>query len=852
MSDNSWVLRGVDPEARQAAVAEAERRGLTLADFLTEVLLLGPDSPVEQLAGEMAAEADTLLSAPPPSRENLAFRRRIEALERRLASAVGGLEAAVQELDAALIGTVARLDEAEAVTGETAEALHRALSDLGGHIGALRKRLTDLEDGAEALGEANDAAHADLDDRCTALEAKLAQVDAIARGAAAAEATLNAAYGALQQAVAQDFNAFADEQGAHLGAAVEHMRAIAESAARGADEASARAIEALRLARTELEARVSTHVEDTRAYLDSALEDVRLSALEANHRVDEVSRATAEALQTTREAVEQRAAAQAAEVQGEVRAALDDMRVFAYEATRRADEAAARAIDSLRATREAIETNVNAQAEELRARMHDAFADAADRLGGLTERVVDTEQAMVRSAQQLNTRITDIEDNTQRAIEATAHALRGELGAAAGHLRGELTSALADMMERRRADTARFNSIDATLTDTASDVLGLRAILETRLEQINEDISARQRQAALDAEARLAAIAERLGEAEQDTAHVRQSVSADLVRVETSVFASLEKLAQDIANAASAQQQAAAAQTAMLEAGLSEGRDQAAGVLARLRLVDAARLEAEQSLAALKDDIAGLSAATLQNETLKQGLAALEARVERDMSELRARSDQALRDLRAGLTALSGGRRQDETLAQKLEELRVRLTANEGQAAEAVDRAQGLARMMGRITAQTADVSSQTEDRLHKLEQVLAETDPGAQAAAHELNERLASFERRQADVLDGLRTTFAEFMRESERRLGEIEQHAAGAPLGDETLIANAIEARLTALEQADISAQLDALRHRVEERLTGLEGRSVRALEQVAETVAHIERRFHHGEDAAIARSA
>ncbi len=93
----------------------------------------------------------------------MAFRRRIEALERRLASSVGGLDAAVQELDAAVIAAGARLDEAEAVTGETAEALRNALADLGANIAALRKRLTDVEDGAEELLVVNDDAHGDLD-----------------------------------------------------------------------------------------------------------------------------------------------------------------------------------------------------------------------------------------------------------------------------------------------------------------------------------------------------------------------------------------------------------------------------------------------------------------------------------------------------------------------------------------------------------------------------------------------------------------------------------------------------------------------------------------------------------------
>lgn len=846
MSENSWVLRGVDPESREAAMAEAARRGMSLADYLTEVLLQEPDGADDAFTEPDMAEPDPLFAAPPPSRENLAFRRRIEALERRLASSMGGLDAAVQELDAALLGAVARLDEVEAATGDTIEEVRAGLHDAGGSIAALRKRLADVEDGVEAMAEANDTVQADLDDRCTTLEARLAQVDSIARAAAAAEVTLNAAYGALQQAVAQDFNDFAHEQGANLHAAVEHMRGVAESAARGADEAAARAVEALRVARMELEGRVSGHIADTRAYLDASLEDVRFAALAASQRADEVSANTAQALGATCDEIERHLAEQSAQAHGEVQAALDDMRVFAYEAARRADEAAARAVETLRQSRENIEAGVAEQTADLRARMQSAFADAADRMGGLTERVVDTEQAIVRSAQQLNARIIDVEDNVQTAIEATSERLRSELGAA-----------LADMMERHRGETARFNAIDATLADSASNMVALRTHLDARLAEFGEDVQDSVRQIALNSEARLAAIADRLSEAEQDTAHARQSMGADIARVESCTMAALEKLAGDITTASAEQQNVARDNTVMLEAGLAEGRDQIAGVLARLRIVDGARLEAEQSLAAMKDEIAALSTTTVQSESIRQALAALEARVDRDLADMRSRTEQAMKDLHAGLGTLAAGRRAEEALAQKIDELRTRLTAHDSQLSEAADRTQSVTRMLGRITAQSADASDQTEDRLQRLEQAISENrqDGSGHEVAHDLTERLAQFERRQADALDGLSGALSRFMSESERRLSEIEQHAGGAAgLSDETLIANAIEARLTALEQFEAADQLDALRRRFEDRIVGLEGRSVRALEQVAETVAMIEQRFTQGadENGSVARSA
>ena len=39
MSDSAWVLKGIDPETRARAVEEAERLGVSLADYLTDQVL---------------------------------------------------------------------------------------------------------------------------------------------------------------------------------------------------------------------------------------------------------------------------------------------------------------------------------------------------------------------------------------------------------------------------------------------------------------------------------------------------------------------------------------------------------------------------------------------------------------------------------------------------------------------------------------------------------------------------------------------------------------------------------------------------------------------------------------------
>jgi hypothetical protein len=62
----------------------------------------------------------------------------------------------------------------------------------------------------------------------------------------------------------------------------------------------------------------------------------------------------------------------------------------------------------------------------------------------------------------------------------------------------------------------------------------------------------------------------------------------------------------------------------------------------------------------------------------------------------------------------------------------------------------------------------------------------------------------------------------------------------------------RMERLEQRDLAGDFEALRQRMEERILGLEDRSVRALEQVGETIALLERRMleadldHHAKSA------
>jgi hypothetical protein len=119
MSDNSWVLRGIDPDARQKAEEEAARLGVTLADYLTDLVVRRAVLDQLSVASEAEpthsdAEEAAIFAPPPESPEGFAVRKRLKALERRLSTAVGSLDGAIHGLDTSIFDITARVGDVEA------------------------------------------------------------------------------------------------------------------------------------------------------------------------------------------------------------------------------------------------------------------------------------------------------------------------------------------------------------------------------------------------------------------------------------------------------------------------------------------------------------------------------------------------------------------------------------------------------------------------------------------------------------------------------------------------------------------------------------------------------------------
>lgn len=754
MSEKSWTLRGVDEDTRAQVVAEAEKRGVSVAEYLNELLL--ERAVLDELASAPVEEApgEPIIAPPVSEPANFAMRHRLEALERRMGLSVGGLDSAIHALDSSVFGLAARMDETEALAGETAQTLNQALHDLSGNLAAMRKRLSDAEDGAEIQAEAADAAYAATAERFARVENHLSDVDAIARGAATTGAALAAAHESLQETLARDFNHFARDVDARFVAGYADMSAAAEAAV--------------------------TH----------------------------------------------------------------------------ADEAVTHALDQLAALNDRVEQRLAETGAETRARMQAAFGDAAERLASLAERVIDNERFTLRTTDQLRAQIADVEDGLQVAIEETAEQLRQQhanfaaeterkfdntrlsidgarlglteeinnaretMATALTATRTELSEEIGELRERQLGGLARLKLVDAAVTNTIGEVTELRDTLDQRIAS------------ALAAwNARFDDIADSIELTSEDLAQARHALAAETHRVEASTLVALEKLAGDIASGDQNIRQT-------LSAELAELRDQATGALARLTLIDRA-LGSRDLIAAIDTGAAPLAERLASLGNVEHTLTALALQVKSLAEQLEAQ-------------------RVDENIQSRIDDLRARLAAQESAASESADRVHGVARMLGRVTAQSADSATQSEERLHKLELALADmrlehisapqsgASPAHAEAITEITERMAQMEQRQFEAFETLRADIAHFIGENDRRLAALEHQSVPAFDAGDHLTAM-LEARLAALETRDVAADFEALRKRIDERVLNVEQRSVRALEQVSETVAVIEKRMLAGADRA-----
>ncbi|MEM7494248.1 MAG: hypothetical protein AAF296_12775, partial [Pseudomonadota bacterium] len=128
----SWSVKGIDNRARAVAKQRARQQGVTLGDYINDMLLkghseAGPRDLQECLQNELAE---------PSALDRLT--QKLEAVEARSTLAITGI-------DQSVLGLIARLENAEASTSAVASEVDGMVNDLRETQEALRIKITTLE-----------------------------------------------------------------------------------------------------------------------------------------------------------------------------------------------------------------------------------------------------------------------------------------------------------------------------------------------------------------------------------------------------------------------------------------------------------------------------------------------------------------------------------------------------------------------------------------------------------------------------------------------------------------------------------------------------------------------------------
>lgn len=137
-SYSSWSVKGIDDRAREVAKEQARLKGITLGDYINELLLQGHseagprDNQNEQASSAPASPADP----DAPTLDGLA--QRIEAVEARSTLAITGI-------DQSVLGLLSRLESSERNTADLATNVDEMISELRDTHAALINKVEQLE-----------------------------------------------------------------------------------------------------------------------------------------------------------------------------------------------------------------------------------------------------------------------------------------------------------------------------------------------------------------------------------------------------------------------------------------------------------------------------------------------------------------------------------------------------------------------------------------------------------------------------------------------------------------------------------------------------------------------------------
>jgi localization factor PodJL len=510
-----WSVKGIDPKAREIAKDLARRSGMTLGEWLNQVIL-EDEAPVEESPryptfGRHAAPSQRRYESYSRPVED-AFRvtdtldrlsARIEAAEQRSANAIGGIEEAVGHL-------MARLDGAEREQNGIGARMEGAFDGLRAEQARAAERLRRIE---------QDAAESRTGEVMKALEGALAKVSSqIQEGQGQAVETFDGLRQELDGVYERLDGAFTEDAAREL---VETVVTRLSTRLEEAERRTADALHGMEGAFAELETRLKA----TETRLEDRSQDLKLEALAASltDQMDAVRAEMAEAIRASAadgrfERMEQAVE----EITGHVRAAehrsAGAIEKMGHELLRMADtltravkESEQRSSDAIGQVSETVgqvsETvgqvsgeiarvadGVAGQISAAEQRSSQAIAQVGEQFGGEVARVADT---FARKVEDVESRTTEAIEKVGGEVARVADAMESRLtqadavGAAALERLGGEIARITERLTERIANAERRSA--QAIDDVGDQVARVTERLQDRQERASTDLSERIR-----------------------------------------------------------------------------------------------------------------------------------------------------------------------------------------------------------------------------------------------------------------------------------------------------------------------------------------------------------------------
>jgi localization factor PodJL len=500
-----WSVKGIDPKAREIAKDLARRSGLTLGEWLNQVIL-EDEAPVEEAPryptfGRHAAPTQRRYETYSRPVED-AFRvsdtldrlsARIEAAEQRAAGAIGGIEQAVANL-------MARLDGSERDQNAIGARMEGAFDGLRAEQARAAERLRKIE---------QDSAESRTGEVLKAMEGVLAKVAGqVQEGQGQAAATFDGLRQELDGVYERLDGAFTEDAAREL---VETVVARLSARLEEAERRTADALHGMESAFSELETRLKTteaRLSSTETRLEDRSHDLKLEALAATltEQMDAVRAEMAEAIRASAadgrfERMEQAVEEISGHVHTAEQRSAGAIEKMGHELLRMADtltrtvqDSEQRSGDAIAKVADGVAETVASQIEAAEQRANQAIAQVSERFGG---EVAHVAERFARSVEDVERRSTEAIERVGGEVARVADAMESRLtqadsvGAAALERLGGEIARITERLTERIANAERRSA--QAIDDVGDQVARVTERLQDRQERASTDLAERIR-----------------------------------------------------------------------------------------------------------------------------------------------------------------------------------------------------------------------------------------------------------------------------------------------------------------------------------------------------------------------